>query len=197
MGNVLDVHVKAAVSLVERVKPDDALESVGLDHLRERPVLAVGGMALHSLEDDLDLVVVPDRGTGGDDAGDLELCGTVLDDGRVDLWVRRLLETSAPGEHLVRPSVGDPQDPGAEVTPGGDGLTAAVVEDTRTHPDHVLLLHHMLEHHHRVRLDRSLGVAVLGKEVWVRIITVLIFEEVFLAAEIVWSVDSRFADDSP
>ena len=182
---------------VDGVELHDLVQGSRLDQLLQLALLAVGGLAVEGLEDDLDLVVVPDRGTGGDDAGDLELCGTVLDNGRVDLRVRRLLEAPAPGEHLVRSSVGDSQDPGAEVTPGGDGLTAAVVQDTRTHPDHVLLLHHMLEHHHRVRLDRSLGVAVLGEEVWVRIITVLIFEEVFLAAEIVWSVDSRFADDSP
>ena len=86
---------------VQRVQLHDLVQRSGLDQLLQLPLLAVGGLTLECLEDDLHLVVILDGGAGGDDSGDLELGWTVLNDRRINLGFGSHSLTSAPAEHLV------------------------------------------------------------------------------------------------
>ena len=89
------------MSFIDRVELDNLVQGSGGDQLLELPLVAVGGLSVVGLEDDLNLVVVLDRGAGGQHPGDPQLGGAVLHCRGIYLGGGRLSQAAAPLEHLV------------------------------------------------------------------------------------------------
>ena len=81
MSYVVDINFKGPVGFVDSVELDCALQPVGAGEGREGQVLAVGGVAVHSLEDDFDLIIVTHGCAGGDYPSNSQLGRTMLDYG--------------------------------------------------------------------------------------------------------------------
>ena len=81
MSYVIDINFKGPVGFVYSVELDCALQPVGAGEGWEGQVLAVGGVAIHSLENDFDLIIVTHCGAGGDYPSNSQLCGAMLDYG--------------------------------------------------------------------------------------------------------------------
>ena len=103
------------MSFVDRVELDNLVQGSGGDQLLQLPLVAVCGLPVVGLEDDLHLVIVLDGGARGEHARDPQLGGAVLDSRGVYLGRGRLGQAAAPPEHLVLGRIVNLDDLGANL----------------------------------------------------------------------------------
>jgi len=211
VGDILHDNVKGSVSCIDGCQGHSALQPVTAGECRKRQVSAICWLPIHCLQYHLDSVVGPHFCAGRDETSDFELCRAMLDDGRVNFWVRRWLTPApAPRKYLVHPWVVNLDEAAADSLPWLNMLAGALARVLAgAESQHVLPLNNMQKANLSPGLFTLLNLPFLlpapstpwltvpGEQVRVGVLAVLVLPKVLGRAKILGQSDPGLLDHSP